>query len=403
MAMAPKPIDVHTQEFLEDPNAMLGCPFSRIQHANSPTGEEFFSYESVRSLFRDPRVRPKNAQVFRDLGVTEDSPIMKFVTTGNFNMMSAEDHARIRPIIVRGFRPARIKATEPRIQAIADELADAIVMNGSTANVVADYSHYVSIRTISAFIGVPPEDIDKFESASVELILLSAVPFEPSRPRLEAALTTVHAYVGSLIERRRAAPQDDFISDLIAIQDAGEKLSQDELIWSIVFILLAGHDTTRSQIASTARMLIDNGLWEQAYTDRTLVARALKESLRIYPAAYRFARVVEEDMTYGDVTFAAGGRVALNLAAAGRDPEVFENPDEVVLDRAAPGFDIGFGYGNHHCIGWALATAEITIGVQTLVDRLQAVTLRSPVEYKVGGTIAGPEKVEIEFQPRTAQ
>lgn len=399
MAKTPA-VDVQSQDYLENPNAALGCPHARLAHQEGISGTEFFRYETVRSLFRDDRVRPKTADVYRQMGVQEGSPILEFLENGNFNMMSQEGHDRIRPLVLKGFRPARIKDAEPVIHSIATELVDGILERGTTANLVHDYSHHVSVRTISSFVGVPPEDVHRFEDATVELILLGAIPFEPGIPRLEEALRQIFDYVNSLVDQRREAPSDDFISDLIAIQAEGGKLNQTELVWSIVFLLLAGHDTTRAQIASTARMLLDAGLWEAASTDPTVVPRAVKEALRLYPAAHRFPRIVIDDLDIEGMHFEPGGRIAMNLTGAARDPEVFENPDQVDLDRPAPGWDLGFGFGGHHCIGWALATAEITIGVQTLVDRLTDVELAEKVIYKVGGTIGGPEYVNVTFRAR---
>lgn len=398
--MSTAQINVHTQEFLENPNAALGCPHGRIKHLEGLSGPEFVGYETVRDVFRDARVRPKTAQVYLDMGVSEDSVIMEFLRKGNFNMMSNENHARIRPIIIKGFRPARIRAAEGMIRTIATELVDEMIAKGSPADLVADFSHHLSIRTISGFIGVPPEDVHEFESATVELILLGTVPFAPVIPRLEAALTKIHGYVASLIARRRAERREDFISDLVTLQEEGDDLSEDELIWSIVFVLLAGHDTTRAQIASTARLLIESGSWEQGAGDEKLVAAAVSEALRLYPAAYRFPRLAQEPLTVEDVDFEPGDLFAVNLAAAGRDPEVFEDPDSFVPGRERT-FDIGFGFGGHHCIGWALATAEITQSMLELTSRLTDVQLHSDVVYKTGGTIGGPERVEISFTPRT--
>lgn len=398
--MSTPEINVHTQEFLEDPNTALGCPFSRASSLIGTSGPEFFSYETVRDLFREPRVRPKNVQVYLDMGLTPESPIYEFLTTGNFNMMTDEAHRRIRPIILKGFRPARIRNIEPTIRDIARELVDEMIERGTEANFVHQFSHWLSIRTISAFIGVPREDVSVFENATVELILLGVVPFEPVIPRLEGALTQIYNYVQSLIERRKAEPGDDFISDLIEIQRGGEDLSEDELIWCIVFILLAGHDTTRAQIASTARALIASGNWERAATDPEVITGVVQEALRLYPAAYRFPRLVREDFDVEDRSFTAGDLLSLNIAAAGRDPEVFEHPDVVDLERTGEKFDIGFGHGQHHCIGWALATAEITQSMLELTSRLTDVELVGDIEYRTGGVIAGPEFMNIRYTER---
>jgi cytochrome P450 len=267
------------------------------------------------------------------------------------------------------------------------------------SDVVADFTHHLSIRSIAGFIGVPPEDVHEFEAATVELILLGAVPFMPVVPRLETALNRIFAYIRQLVSRRRAQPCEDMISDLVAVQ-SGEQMSEAELIWCIVFLLLAGHDTTRFQIAATVRAILDAGLWEDIAADPDLVAPAVREAHRLYPAAYRFPRVVLEPFEVEGIRFQAGQLLSLNLAAAGRDPARFAEPDRFDPRRSGPAFEIGFGYGGHHCIGWALATAEITQSVRTLTSRLTNVAIAEPVEYKVGGVIAGPERLVITHAPR---
>lgn len=392
-------IDVHNREFLEDPNGVLGRDGRRLSVAAGTSGPEFFTHAAVSELFRDPRVRPKTAEVYRDMGLARESPIYEFLTHGNFNMMSAEGHARLRPIIMKGFRPARIKEAQEMIRAIAAALVEPM-LGRPRSDIVADFSHHLSIRSIAGFLGVPPEDVHEFESATVELILLGTVPFMPGVPRLEAALNRIFAYIQNLVAKRRASPRDDMISDMVAVQSGGDQMSEAELIWCLVFLLLAGHDTTRYQIAATVRAILDAKLWEELAAHPDLVPAAVKETHRLYPAAHRFTRIVLEPIEIGGIAFAPGQLLSLNLAAAGRDPARFADPDRFDLRRSGPAFDVGFGYGNHHCIGWALATAEITLSIETLTRRLTDVQIAEPVEYKVGGVIGGVEKLVVRHAAR---
>lgn len=305
--------------------------------------------------------------------------------------------------MMKGFRPSRIKQAEPVIRRIADDLVAEILERRrgdapGTADLVRDFSHHLSIRSISAFIGVPPaDDVAKFEDATVELLLLGTVPFMPGVPRLEDAL---HDYIQTLVVERRVNRTRDFISDLVEIQGQGEQLSEAELIWNIVFLLLAGHDTTRSQIASAARGLIESGTFEEVADDESLLPSVVRESMRMYPASYRFPRLVLEEMEVEGHRFAPGDLLSVNLAGAGRDPRAFPEPDRFDLHRTGTEYDIGFGHGAHYCLGWALATAEIEQGIAALTTRLSNVRFTRPVEYVVGGVIAGPEVLEVEFMGR---
>jgi cytochrome P450 len=394
-------VSVHNQEFLQCPNRVLAGPDgTRISHGMGTSGPEFFSYDTVRGMFRDKRLRPKTAQVYLDMGLSPDSPIHEFLVTGNFNMMPVEDHDRIRSIMMAGFRPSRIKQAAPMIRAIADDLIDQMIPRGR-ANLVRDFSHHLSIRSISAYLGVPPEDVPRFENATVELVLLGTVPFMPGVPRLEAALTEIYDYIRGLVAERRENRQADLISDLIGVQEAGEQLSEPELIWCIVFLLLAGHDTTRSQIASTARALIESGRWEEVAAAPESMPQVTQESLRMYPASYRFPRVALEDLELEGLEFHENDLMALNIAGAGRDPVAFPAPDRFDPSREGLDFDIGFGHGSHYCLGHALARAEISESIQALTSRLTDLRIEAPIEYVTGGVIAGPEVLEVSFAKRT--
>jgi cytochrome P450 len=391
-------MDVHTQAFFEQPNAFISRGGQRLPYVNGRSGPEFLTYNAVEAIFRDQKVRPKTAEVFVNMGLSRTSPIYDFLQYGNFNMMPRVDHDRIRPIIMKGFRPQRIGEATPLIRAIARELTDELLKKNE-CDVVADFSHHLSIRTIAAFIGVPAEDIQYFQDATVEFILFSTVPFLPGVPRLEKAMERVFGYLNGLLEKRRAMPQGDFVSDLIALQSDGQ-LSKDELLWCIVFMLLAGHDTTRFQIASTIRAIINAGLWEKIAAEPALATPALKEAHRMYPAGWRFNRVVLEPVEVDGLPFKEGDIITVNLVAAGRDPARFADPDTFDLARAGKGYDVAFGHGAHHCVGWALATAEIRESVQELTQRLTDVSLTGAMEYGIGGTIAGPEHLKMRYRAR---
>lgn len=391
-------IQVHNRDFLERPNDRLQRDGTRLAVARGTSGPEFFSYEAVEALFKDARIRPKTAEVYLDMGLSKDSPIYEFLQNGNFNMMPVPDHDRLRPLILKGFRPKRIKDFTAQIAAITEGLVTSLRSRGS-CDVIADFSHHVSIRSIASFIGVPESDVHHFEDATVELILLGTVPFMPGVPRLEAALRKIFAYIETLIADRKANPRDDFISDLISTA-AEDEMTEAELIWCIVFILLAGHDTTRYQIASTTRGIIESGTWEAIAADPALIPKAVSEAHRMYPAAYRFPRLVLEEFEHGGITFKPNDLLSLSLVGAGRDPERFPNPDRFDLTREGQGFAIGFGHGAHHCIGWALATTELTEAIRSLTRHLTDVRIEGEIEYKVGGVIAGPEKMTISFKAR---
>lgn len=390
-------LDTQTRAFIENPNAELGTGAERIAMARTVFGTELYAYDLARLCFRDRRFGNRSAAYFAERGA---SPlIMTFIDNGNFNMMAPEQHARVRAVMVKGFTPPRVDAARSQIVAQAEHLADTIAPLGR-CNFVSEFAHYFSIGVVSAFIGIPPEDVRTFDRATVELRLLGQVPLQPGIPRLETALSTLHDYGAKLVQRKRSAPGPDFVSDLIAVQRDGGKLSPEELVWSIAGVLLAGHDTTRYQLAACVRVALDHGLWETLAARPDLVPALVNEALRLYPATPRQIKILLEDMTIGGEPFREGEVIAPNMGAAGRDPSVFANPDRADLFRAEPLYDIGFGYGAHYCLGHALAKSELVEGMTVLTRRFTDVAIDGPIAMKTTGVIAGLEDLPLRYRPR---
>lgn len=370
----------------------------RLRIAEGRSGAEFFAFDTVRKMFRDDRISPRTPQLFLDKGLT-DGPILDYLVDGNLNLTWPETHDRLRPILMRGFKPRRIKDARVQMRSLAEHLLDDLGSQGSL-NFVTEFSHHLSIGVIAQFIGIPLEDVHEFDQATVKLRLLGQEPFWPGVAALDDALRTVRNYSDEIVAKRRKNPQSDFISDLIAARDSSENISEAELVWNIAGILLAGHDTTRYQLSSTVRAVVEAGHWETLVRDPSLIPAAINEAMRLYPATPRQVKIVQQPLTLEGTDFHAGDVVTLNISAAGRDPDAFPDPDRFKLDRPTPGFDIGFGYGAHYCLGFAVAKAEMEEGVAALTQRWSDVTIAGPVEVHASGVIAGPEVVPIRYRTR---
>jgi cytochrome P450 len=391
-------IDTHTTDFLEDPNSVLGVGPERLRVAAGRSGVEVFSYETVRDLFRDTRITPRTPQVFIDKGL-EGGPIMDYLILGNLNLTWSEVHDRLRPIMMRGFRASRIAQSREFIRELANDLIDDLLTRES-CNFVTDFSHHLSIQVISQFIGIPREDVPEFDHATVELRLLGQEPLSPGVPRLEHALAQVRDYSEKIVARRRHRREPDFISDLIDATEASDRISEAEMVWNIAGVLLAGHDTTRYQLASCVRSVVAAGEWDTLRDHPELVPAAVNEAMRLHPATPRQVKVATEDVTVESQHLAAGERITLNLSAAGRDPAAFPGPDRLDLYRPEPLFDIGFGYGAHYCLGFAVAKAEMEEALTLLTQRLRDVAIDGPLEFSPGGIIAGPEIIPLRYRAR---
>jgi cytochrome P450 len=228
---------------------------------------------------------------------------------------------------------------------------------------------------------------------------LGQVPLTPWLPRLDAALSTMKTYGEKLIAEKRARPGEDYISDLIRASDEDGALTPLELTWSVANVLLAGHDTTRYQTSSLIRAVIEAGDWERVHADKALIAPAVNEAMRLYPATPRQVKVALEPLELGGRRFATDDVIVPNMSAAGRDPKTFADPDRFVIGRD-PQQTVFFGFGNHHCLGHMLARTEMEIALELLGDRLTEVKVDGPIEMKPTGVIAGIENLPLSFKRR---
>lgn len=392
-------VNSHTREFLDNPNSLLGTGAERLVMARGLQGVEIYPYDVVRGLFHNRAAVPRDPEYFRKLGVPEDHPVMTYLVEGNLNLTWPENHDRLRPILTKGFTPGRIEAAKPMITEIAKGLLDRIEGLGR-CDFVTDYSHHLSIGVISRFLGIPADDVPYFQDATVDQTLLGQIPLEPHLAQMEHSFGTVAEYSARLVALRRTSREPDFINEMIEAQESGDQLSEAQLVWSIAGMLLAGHDTTRYQLANAVRALVEAGQWDYLADHPQLVSAAVNEAMRLYPAVPRQVKILTTDLDIAGHLFPAGEIIVLSLAAAGRDPSAFHESDRFDLYRPDPWYDIGFGHGAHYCLGIALAKAEINAALTVLTRHLTEVELDGEIQVKAAGVICGPDSLPIRFRAR---
>jgi cytochrome P450 len=388
----------HTQtaEFIDDPNSVVGRGADRMLVAQGDYGIEVMSYQGVATGFRDKRIDNRSPDYFDKLGASD--MVKEFVAESNFNMFPQEKHDRVRKVSVRAFMSRGFDHARDLVREVATGLIDGFIDRGH-CNFVADFSHHLAIGAIARFCGVPAEDVDTLDKATVELRLLGQVPIQPGLDRLDVALGTLKHYGEDLVRKKRKQPADDYISDLIRASDEDGALSETELFWSVANVLLAGHDTTRYQMAALIRAVIQAGDWERVHQDNDLIPPAVDEAMRLYPGVPRQTKVVREAIEIGGYRFRPGEVIVLNVSAAGRDPTVFDNPDTFIIGRN-PQSTIGFGLGNHHCLGHMLARTEMEEALRLMSERVTDITIDGPIEMKPTGNIAGIEVLPLRFAKR---
>ncbi|UGS34835.1 cytochrome P450 [Capillimicrobium parvum] len=393
-------LDIRDPRYLEDPIPILRDLRAQGVLARSERGVEVLSYELLASLLNDRRMATLSWEHFNRKGAPPI--VLEFLEQGLLLNMKRDRHDRVRRVMRQGFRPPDIAAMRPRLEGIAHRIADGWAGDGR-CDLTLDFSHQYSIEALCTLIGVPAGDIPVFAKATLEIVHLLSVPFERTQYRLAAGLEGLRNYAEDLVAHRRALPADrrpgDFIDALIAAED-DDRLIGDELIWGIANLLFAGHDTTRYQMVSSLRGLIETGQWEDVADDPRLAGAVVEEGMRLYGVVNFLSREVQEDVELEGMLIPAGTVLCLNMLACGRDPERFDDPDRFDIHRE-PGRRVPFGHGLHKCLGDQLARLEMEIAVEVLTARLREPRLDGPIRMTPWTQgILGAEELPIAFTAR---
>ena len=253
-------------------------------------------------------------------------------------------------------------------------------------------------------MGAPKEDWRQFSAWAADIFRIFNQNLAEDMPLIDAASTALEEYLAELITRRRADPGEDLLSDLIAIEEAGDRLSTDELVSLAVAVLMAGTDTTRNQLACALALFAEYPeQWALLAERPKLAPRAVEETMRYLGAVRGTVRYAPEDVVFRDVLFPQGTLVFVSLAGANRDPETYEAPETFDITRERSTQQMTFGSGIHHCMGAALARAELQESLVLLSRRMPDLAPDGPVEWKpTTFGIWGPARLPLRFTPGIA-
>ena len=313
--------------------------------------------------------------------------------------MEGEGHARLRRLVAPAFTPASANRLRPTMRRVVDELVDRVVAAGA-CELVADVCEPYPIPIICELLGAPPEDWKLFSAWATDIFRIFNNNLAEDLPLIERAGMELTDYVSDMIDARRADPRDDLLSDLIAIEEEGDRLSTDEMAMLAQAVLMAGTDTTRNQLACSVALFTEHPeQWALLAERPELAGRAVEESMRYLGAVRGTARFAAEDVVYRDVLFPQGTLVATSLAGANRDPEAFDDPDVFDITRERTTAQMTFGSGIHFCMGAALARAELQEALPLLARRMPGLARDGEVEWKPSTFgIWGPARLPLRFE-----
>lgn len=337
-----------------------------------------FSHAAVSSLLKDRRF---GREVPPEMAVTPPPHLAPFYAVEDHSLLEAEPprHTRLRGLVLRAFTSRAIAALAPAIESLSHELIDAFP--SGPFDLLPAYCTEVPVRTIARLLGVP-------ESMTPELLGWShamVAMYQANRTRAteEATARAAAEFSAALrdyIAHRRARPGEDLITALIAAEEAGDKLSSDELVATCILLLNAGHEATVHSLGNGLKTLLEQHDDIADLLAPETLAGTVEEILRYDPPLHMFTRYAYEDVAAFGHQFRRGDQVALLLGAANRDPAVWPEPER--FDPRRPvSTNTSFGGGLHFCVGAPLARLEMQIALPALIARCPGLELAEPPRY----------------------
>ncbi|WP_441251001.1 cytochrome P450 [Kitasatospora sp. McL0602] len=345
-----------------------------VRMPSGDTGQLVTRYEEVRLVLSDPRF--SRAATMEDGAPRYGPAPQKFKTLLN---MDDPEHSRVRRLVSREFTVRRVAALRPRIQEYTDSLLDQMAaLPGRETDLVQALAFPLPVQMICELLGVPYEDREQFAAWSDSFMAITARPVE----EILAAQRALYVYLSGLVADKRLHPGADLLSALTQISDSDDgRLSEEELIFLGVSLLLAGHETTANQIGNSVLALLTHpDQLDILRKEPELIPNAVEELLRLFPPGDEtLLRIALEDVVIDGTPVRAGEALLPSPGSANRDERHFEQAE--VLDvRRAHVDHMTFGQGAHYCLGSGLARAELQIAIETLIRRFPTLRLNAPLE-----------------------
>jgi cytochrome P450 len=361
--------------FLEDPYPVLNRLRESARVFYDERRERWFvtRHEDVRACLRDKRLGRNFRHVIapEEIGMPELDPRWSaFWATERWSLLWLEppDHTRIRKLVAAAFTPRSVEALREPARELACELLEPLAAAGRM-ELLYDYAQPYSIAVICRLLGVPLDrhrDLLDWSHRMVKMYEFD-VPEENAVAANQAA-AEFQEYVRGLIAERRAQPRDDMVSALVEARVDGERLSEDEIVSTVIVLLNAGHEASVNTLGNGMLAFARHPeQWQRVVDGDVTPAVAGEEMIRYDPPLQLFERwVLTDDFALGDTAIPRGQKLALLFGSANRDPRVFERPDQFDAGRENAIQHIGFGGGIHVCIGAPLARVELEASVDAL-------------------------------------
>jgi cytochrome P450 len=349
--------------------------------ARSDLGFVVLDREAANFFLKSRSVEFPGVMMFELLGITE-GPLYESLSK-NIITLNGEQHRRLRALVRDEFTPKAADRYRPAMREFLADLWEDVADRGR-CDFVSDFAKPYPARMIATVVGAPLEDAAELHRLSNLLqSQFDAIALMTRRDELEQAATDFDAYVRGLVDERRSSPGDDLVSAMIAAEEEGDRLSDEECVSLVRDALNGGIDTTQSALAHGVRLFAGHpGQWATLGADTSLAPQAAEEVLRFEPVAPFTTRVMLEDVEFRDITFPVGTVVFASAWNANREAEGDSDAErfDISAERGAAK-SLTFGAGPHFCMGANLARAELQEGLAFLAPRMRELELDGEPEY----------------------
>ena len=371
---------------------------ARTWIARTPLGYVITRHADVTAMLRDRRWFSAIGLIAQMQGV--DDPEWNRRSGQNILGMEGDEHQRLRRLVGPAFTPKAAERLRPFMAEVINELADPLCARGHGDFVVEVCEPY-PIPIVCELLGAPRDDWELFSRLATDIFRVFNGNLARDLQTIMAAQDEMGAYMSQLIAERRAEPRDDLLSDLIAAEEAGDRLTTEEMQSLANAVLLAGTDTTRNQLACAVELFARSPEQLRLLRDQpSLAPQAAEEVMRHFGAIRGTARYASENIAYRGVEFPSSTLIFPSFTAANHDESQFDQPLRFDITRRSSAPHMTFGSGIHYCLGAFLARAELQEALKVVAQRMPDLRLDGEVEWKpVSNGIWGPSTLPIRFTP----
>ena len=388
-------IDLRDPEFIADPYPFL----AQLRAEEKPIWHEGLGiYLAATHKDASEVLRNKSlGRIYVDREPESDWKTFNWLHSESILESEPPKHTRLRGLISKAFNRNRIESLRPKIEEIVDELLTELTTSGPTFDLISNYAEPLPVRIIAELLGFPRSEEHLLRPWSQAIVKMYEVsPSEAVQQEARKAAAEFSQYVHDLMLARKSNPGSDLISELAQVEEAGERLSTNELIATCVLLLNAGHEASVNGFGNGMVALLNNQNQRELLfsAPNKHSETALEEFLRFDSPLQLFERTAKEDVEISGVKIHEGEKIASLLGSANRDESVFNQPDLMDITRT-PNPHISFGGGIHFCIGAPLARLEMSIALPALIKRFPKLQLSSEPKRRYSFTLRGYERVEV--------